>query len=510
MNNLQKISIITIALLAIMSADNPGPLWTDQDVVIDSARAYQGVSVATRRSNGEIFVAVSGRFFEDTTRYGIRVYRSLDGINWSQYLWFSISQGHLQNPSMTIFTAQDSEFLYVAFDLWDVGANEYNTRAYRRNLALSSGLFRDISVIAGVPERDPSLCTSSPAHPNGPWLFCAFTSFDSIAFIRSSDYGMTWTDRQIIGYPSTNYGFLNPSCAYGWISTPPDSMSVGVAWQLLSNDETNGKIIFRKNTLNGMPGRWRPLIEFIPSVNCRDGFPHLQMTHGGFPSALITFVRIDTLEDNADLYYFFSTNGGDNWNYGIIYDSNSTANVAHCLVIDDSLGYYHVAYRGAEEEIFYQKVRYDSVSSPWSASINVKNGSSSCNPYYFPAVGQRNGEPYVCWVDYDPPVKLKFDAQWLQTGIKENQSARVPSPITITSNPVRDKFRVNYQVKNQGRVRIELYDVSGRLVAGLFESDMPAGQHGTKVETKALSAGVYFVVVDTPDGRFSERVVVVR
>ncbi|MEO0143282.1 MAG: hypothetical protein ABIL15_08020, partial [candidate division WOR-3 bacterium] len=207
MNKIQKISIITIALMAIVYADNPGPLWTDPDVVIDSALDYQDVSVATRRSNGEIFVAVSGKFFQDTTHYGIKVYRSLDGMNWSQFLWFSISQGNLYNPSMAIFTAQDSEFLYVAYEHWDTVANEINIRAYRRNLALSSGLFRDISVIAGVPERDPSLCTSSPAHPNSPWLFCAFESGDSIAFARSADYGLTWTDRQNISSAAPEYRF---------------------------------------------------------------------------------------------------------------------------------------------------------------------------------------------------------------------------------------------------------------------------------------------------------------
>ncbi|MEO0093000.1 MAG: hypothetical protein ABIK67_01920 [candidate division WOR-3 bacterium] len=166
MYNRQKIILSLIVLMAIMFGQ--GPFWIDPDVVIDSARDYQAISVATRRSNGEVFVAVSGKFFEDTTRYGIKVYRSLDGMNWSQYLWWSISQGNVFNPSMTVFTAQDSEFLYVAFENWDTVANERNIRAYRRNLALSSGLYRDISIISGVTEKDPSLCTSNPAHPNSP------------------------------------------------------------------------------------------------------------------------------------------------------------------------------------------------------------------------------------------------------------------------------------------------------------------------------------------------------
>ncbi|MEO0092999.1 MAG: T9SS type A sorting domain-containing protein [candidate division WOR-3 bacterium] len=336
-------------------------------------------------------------------------------------------------------------------------------------------------------------------------------SGDSIAFIRSANYGLTWTDRQIICPGSATADYLNPSCAFGWFSTPPESMSVGVAWQYLDNTATVREIRFRKNTLNGMPGFWRPTINFTSPANCYDGFPCLQMTHGGHPSAVITFVRKDTLgTDKAHLCYFFSTNGGNTWNSGHIYTSSYATNVPQDLVVDDTLGYYHVAFRDQDGSMIYQKARYDSISSPWSSPVYFSSGNN-WSDWDLPAIGVRNGEPYVAWVDYHSPVyKLKFDAQWLLTAVNEHKSASLPNLVAVSPNPAKGAFTVHYQVNNPGRVRIALYDALGRLVRNVLECEMMVGQHQTKIETKTLAAGTYFVVIDILDQTWKKWIVIMK
>ncbi len=510
MNNLQKIAIITIPLMVMVFADNPNPFWTDPDVVIDSARDYQDISVATRRSNGEIFVAVSGKFFQDTTRYGIRVYRSLDGMNWSQYLWGWIPNGHLRNPSITIFTAQDSEYLYMAYENYDTVAQELNIYGYRRNLTSQAEIWSNISAITNLLEFNPDICDNNLLFPNNPLLFCTFFSYDSVCFLRSTNYGINWSQRAIIGnaglfalFLLTEYG---PDCAFGLYSSL-DSTFVGVTWTYF--DGSTFRIKFRQNTQNGLVSHWRPTYNFPLPAHKVDYFPSLQMAHG-YPSAVIMFVRYDTLSDNADLCRFVSNDGGNSWNCLLHYDSEWATMVPYSIGVDDSLGYYHLVYQDQGGGLRYEKARYDSSWYNWSpfTYIGIISGSFD---YPFPRVGVRNGEPYVCWEDGTSLIhKLKFDAKWLQTGIKEQKSSSVPNPITITPNPAKGAFIVNYPVKNPGRVKINLYDITGRLVASLFESDVRAGKHQTKVETNNLSAGVYFVVVSTPDRNFSERVVVVR
>lgn len=497
--------VLLTASQNVLHADS-GVSWTDPDIVIDSAYDYQDVSVATRRSNGEIFIAASVKPTSDS-RYWIYVYHSPDGINWQSFVTFGMSNGDCFNPSLNIFTA-DSEYLILAYERYDTTNGERNVRTYRRAFGSSSGTSAAISAYAGVAERDPSLCNSELQFPSNPWLYCAFVSGDSIGFARSMDYGSTWTHRQIIAEGGASFDYGYPSCAFGWHSSP-DSMFLGVAWQYLADSKR--EIRFRKNTINGSPGYWHPTINFSCPQNMLDIYPNLQMTHGGYPSAVMTFVRVDTVGvDNADLYRFVTSNGGATWSDALpIYDATYAGMVAHSLVVDDSLGYYHVAYRGEGGHMFYQKARYDSISLEWSNAISF--GFGSWDSYDFPAVGTRNGEPYVAWADYHAPVfKLKFDAQWLQTAVREQKSASLVNPLSVSPNPAKGVFAVNYPVNRAGTVRIAVYDALGRLAMNVLETDMPSGQYQTKITSENLAAGVYFISVETPEGIWNRRIAILR
>lgn len=506
MNNLQKITISLIALLAIMFGDAPGPLWTNPDIVIDSAYDFGAISVATRHSNGEIFVAASVRD-SSSVNYGIKVWRSLDGINWSLYQFFSTTTHNMYNPSISIFTA-DSEYLFVAFDLQDIATLEHNVRALRRAFASPSGVFLNISTVTGVAEYNPDICDNNLLQSN-PLLFCTFLYNDSICFVRSTDKGTTWTQRVTFGFPGY-YLNQDPDCAFGLYSSL-DSTSVGVAWQCIDYN-TDTKILFRKNTYNGLAAHWLPIQTFDTPAGNFDNFPALQMAHG-YPSAVIMFVRKDTstTPDAAHLYRYVSNDGAETWNVYQHYISSYASNVPEGLAVDNYLGYYHLAYRDQSGSMRYQNARYDSAAATtWSSSVYFSSGNAWADDD-FPAVGVRDGQPYVAWADYHAPIfKLKFDAAWLQTAVKEHQSKTLANPITISPNPAKGTFYINYSVANAGRVRITLYDALGRLAVDIFDDYIDSGQHQTKVESKNLAAGVYFISVEFPTGTWTKRVLLVK
>lgn len=77
-----------------------------------------------------------------------------------------------------------------------------------------------------------------------------------------------------------------------------------------------------------------------------------------------------------------------------------------------------------------------------------------------------------------------------------------------SGNPVEGSFTVGYRVEQPGYVSIAVYDVTGRTVSVIGDSEMAAGEYTGQVS--ALPAGSYAIVMQTPAGFSAQRVVVVR
>ncbi|MFN0149655.1 MAG: agmatine deiminase family protein [bacterium] len=75
--------------------------------------------------------------------------------------------------------------------------------------------------------------------------------------------------------------------------------------------------------------------------------------------------------------------------------------------------------------------------------------------------------------------------------------------------------RVRFDLPRSGRVRVGVYDVSGREVARIAERVLPAGPHelrwaGRTAGGASLASGVYLIVIDSPSGRVSRRALIVE
>jgi hypothetical protein len=83
-------------------------------------------------------------------------------------------------------------------------------------------------------------------------------------------------------------------------------------------------------------------------------------------------------------------------------------------------------------------------------------------------------------------------------------------------NPFRDVTTIVYDLPTVRSVRVAVFDVAGRLVRLLEAAESsPAGEHrliwnGLDRSGCPVSAGVYFVRLETPNHRESQRVVVLR
>lgn len=82
-------------------------------------------------------------------------------------------------------------------------------------------------------------------------------------------------------------------------------------------------------------------------------------------------------------------------------------------------------------------------------------------------------------------------------------------------NPFNPNTRIDFSLERSGPVEIAVFDVSGRRVATLHEGELGAGEHhvnwdGRTDQGVAASSGVYLYVLDSPAGRLSRRMMLVR
>lgn len=77
-------------------------------------------------------------------------------------------------------------------------------------------------------------------------------------------------------------------------------------------------------------------------------------------------------------------------------------------------------------------------------------------------------------------------------------------------NPFNPVTRIPYTMASPGRVRIQVFDITGRLVRTVEDSTRPAGQHtaewdGRTNAGESAASGAYFGRITFPDGSHSER-----
>ena len=58
-------------------------------------------------------------------------------------------------------------------------------------------------------------------------------------------------------------------------------------------------------------------------------------------------------------------------------------------------------------------------------------------------------------------------------------------------NPIQDQARLRFTLPEAGRARIDVFDVSGRRVAGVLDDVLPAGENEVSWEPREISPGIY-------------------
>ena len=252
--------------------------------------------------------------------------------------------------------------------------------------------------------------------------------------------------------------------------------------------------------------------------------------------------------------------GGTNWNYEILYSGN--ANDFSSALIFDRDGNLHLAVSGNDGWGFPGRVFYffKPVGQPWQQyELASLNGSA-----VQPSIGvDGNGVPHIVWMETSGNIytgnifysardttgtwqitlvmgddhsipSFEVDDQGyghfachtggntslydiyhvrssgVLTNIDEYTNNAVGSSgliLTLSPNPVQGYTEITHGQRILGHATIKVYNSIGKEVASLVDESVPAGIHRIRWQPQGLSAGIYFLRLESGEAELRAKCV---
>ena len=111
-----------------------------------------------------------------------------------------------------------------------------------------------------------------------------------------------------------------------------------------------------------------------------------------------------------------------------------------------------------------------------------------------------------------------LDELGIPVGVEDREDSP-PAPraarLLVHPNPFNPSTTVSFRMDREGSAKVAILDVTGRRVTTLIDRALPIGAHhavwdGKTASGRAAASGVYVVLLETPQGRWQERMVLLK
>jgi len=91
------------------------------------------------------------------------------------------------------------------------------------------------------------------------------------------------------------------------------------------------------------------------------------------------------------------------------------------------------------------------------------------------------------------------------TGISNTILIRVV-PVSVYPNPMTRNVIFSFDLQENSKVQVKLYDLTGRKITDIFQGNLPAGEQSVTWDRKALKGGIYFYEINFTAGDRSQNI----
>ena len=194
-----------------------------------------------------------------------------------------------------------------------------------------------------------------------------------------------------------------------------------------------------------------------------------------------------TDDGTGDLAQVTGMSGGFASNYDFAYDGTNSY-IDHLSPNMDAVALFSNVEEGYEVAISYENEVYKSVGASFEFGGLVDNETSTKDGLM-------------------AEILYFFSIPFVWTGVEDQQA--ISSELLVYPNPVAQTLNIEVKASVNGTSSITLLDMLGRSVLKTQNTfTLKAGQNSTQLDVSQLNNGIYYVVISTPQGDLTQKIII--
>jgi hypothetical protein len=325
-----------------------------------------------------------------------------------------------------------------------------------------------------------------------------------IYYKRSTDAGLSWgTDTRLTNSTGTS---TRPSVTVS-------GSVIHIVWE--DTRDGNSEIYYKRSSDGGLSWGTDIRLTNNPSTSYTNyNYAWCIASSGN----VIHVVWWDFRDNNSEIYYKRSADGGLNWGTDIRMTNNSSTSEypsvsasglnVHILWIDS---------RDGNHEVYYKHSTDGGIN--WGADYRLTNNSYTSE---HSSVTQSGSSVHVLWEDTRDgnwEIYYKRDTTGNPIGIK-NINSEIPEEFKLYQNypnPFNPTTLINfsvaipsYQVVKLIHVKIMVYDILGREIATIVNEEMKPGNYVVEFKGNEHSSGIYYYQLKAGDYMNARKMILLK
>jgi hypothetical protein len=332
---------------------------------------------------------------------------------------------------------------------------------------------------------------------------------------RSRDNGTTFSDTFYVS--DTTYAGIGPDLAINCLSRQPDPILHLIREDGIS--PSTQEILYQQSTDGGE--RWSSLAIISHNDSIHSFWPQIAAWGDSGVAVCWADYKYSQQEWTGDAFIAISTNNGQSWSepvpmtstHGIVGTDITASGDTLLLTYEDRL---------AGPSGVFANISYDGGQS-WQGAQRVSDGTRRC---YQPSTVISGSFGHIAWEDSRHDTlfgtrEIYYDRAMLDSSVvgivDDDTHQRLPENLSLFAypNPFNASTNIIITGMNSKSVRIEIYDLGGRLIKKLWEDKLEGGEKkivwdATDDSGKPVGSGIYFAVASTPQTRKSSKILLLK
>jgi Secretion system C-terminal sorting domain len=389
----------------------------------------------------------------------------------------------------------------------------------------------------GSPQTDDA--SASPYYGNTYLAWTRFSPPFPIVFAYTSNGGANWSSVVQINNAYNSNRSYGPAMGISptgtiyavWASSIPASPFTEdrIGFAKSSNGGLNWSVTEGAIDCNGIrttqltPWTIRansfPVIDVDKTGGSRNGWIYVVVTNKNFAPA----------GNDPDLVFHRSTDQGSTWSTGVRVNQdpiNNGRNQFFPSIRVDENGGINIIYfdsRSSADSVDVYLSRSIDGGSTWSdfrvtsqrfrpQAVSGAGGAGNMGDNIGLTSG--NGKLYPVWMSNQSGIFQAWTAtiDYLTIGIQQIGS-EIPNEYYLNQNypnPFNPITKIEFSIPSAGNTRLDVYDITGKLIRNLVEQELSAGNYSTGFDASELPSGIYIYRIESGNYTESRKMILVK